>query len=103
RYPARISHGERVRAALHRRLFTLHFVHGCLARSADDYRSRGNSRDQFFSATRNALKAAAVINRRDCLKLAGLACAPLRLPAATKQEFPTSVAQRVARAFRTPG
>ena len=43
-----------------------------------------------------------MINRRDCLKLAGSACAPVRLRAAIAG-FPTSVAAKVERMFRTPG
>jgi streptogramin lyase len=43
-----------------------------------------------------------VIERRDFLKLAALACPPLR-PAAAAASFPTRIASHVDRAFGTPG
>jgi DNA-binding beta-propeller fold protein YncE len=43
-----------------------------------------------------------VIDRRELLKFAAFACAPLRAAAAVSG-FPTQVATRVERVFRTPG
>src|SRR5229473_1398961 len=45
-----------------------------------------------------------MLGRRDCLKLAAAACALARVRLRAAQEsFPTTVATRVDRAFRTPG
>ena len=45
-----------------------------------------------------------MLDRRDCLKLAALACPSVRCAAgAVENSFPTTVATHVKRAFRTPG